>query len=148
MSLYEKIDVDFKTALKAKDQTRVSVLRMLRAALKNREVEERRKLEEIEVARVINSQVKQRKDSIELYEKGGRLDLAEQESRELLILEEYLPRQMGAEELEAVLREVIAETGASGMKDMGAVMKAAMGRLGAAADGKVVNQVVRKLLSA
>lgn len=147
MPLYEQIAADFKTALKAKDQIRVSVLRMLRAALKNKEVEERRKLDEVEITRVIGTQVKQRKEAIELYEKGGRLDLAEQESRELSILEDYLPRRMSTEEVESVAREVISETGASGMKAMGAVMKAVMGRIGVAADGKIVNQVVRKLLS-
>ena len=147
MPLYVKIEQDYKIALKAKDKLRVSVLRLLRSALKNKEVELRRKLEEDEIQRIISTQVKQRKDSIEQYEKGGRPDLVETEQQELNILTSYLPRQLSQEELEAALKEVIAETGAVSVKDMGKVMKSAMKRVGGAADGKVVNQIVKKLLS-
>lgn len=147
MSLYDTIDSDLKGALKSKDGIRVSTLRMVRSAVKNKEVELRRKLEEDEILRIFAQQVKQHKDSIEQYERGGRSDLADKENQELAILETYLPSQLGEEELRSAVKAIIAETGASGVKDMGRVMKEAMSRLSGKADGKIVNRVVKDLLS-
>lgn len=147
MSLYDTIDSDLKSALKSKDSIRLSTLRMVRTALKNKEVELRRKLEEAEILRIFAQQAKQHKDSIEQYERGGRHDLADKEKQELAILESYLPSQLGEEELRSVIKAIIAETGASGVKDIGKVMKEAMVRLAGKADGKIVNKIVKDLLS-
>ena len=147
MSLYDTIDSDLKSALKSKDSIRLSTLRMVRTALKNKEVELRRKLEEPEILRIFAQQAKQHKDSIEQYERGGRHDLADKEKQELAILESYLPSQLGEEELRSVIKAIIAETGASGVKDIGKVMKEAMVRLAGKADGKIVNKIVKDLLS-
>ena len=147
MSLYDTIDSDLKSALKSKDSIRLSTLRMVRTALKNKEVELRRKLEEAEILRIFAQQAKQHKDSIEQYERGGRHDLADKEKQELAILESYLPSQLGEEELRSVIKAIIAETGASGVKDIGKVMKEAMVRLAGKADGKIVNKTVKDLLS-
>ena len=147
MSLYDTIDSDLKSALKSKDSIRLSTLRMVRTALKNKEVELRRKLEEAEILRIFAQQAKQHKDSIEQYERGGRHDLADKEKQELAILESYLPSQIGEEELRSVIKAIIAETGASGVKDIGKVMKEAMVRLAGKADGKIVNKIVKDLLS-
>ena len=147
MSLYDTIDSDLKGALKSKDSIRVSTLRMVRTALKNKEVELRRKLDEPEILRIFAQQAKQHKDSIEQYERGGRHDLADKEKQELAILESYLPSQLGEEELRSVIKAIIAETGASGVKDIGKVMKEAMVRLAGKADGKIVNKIVKDLLS-
>ena len=147
MSLYDTIDSDLKSALKSKDSIRLSTLRMVRTALKNKEVELRRKLDEPEILRIFAQQAKQHKDSIEQYERGGRHDLADKEKQELAILESYLPSQLGEEELRSVIKAIIAETGASGVKDIGKVMKEAMVRLAGKADGKIVNKIVKDLLS-
>ena len=147
MSLYDTIDSDLKSALKSKDSIRLSTLRMVRTALKNKEVELRRKLEEAEILRIFAQQAKQHKDSIEQYERGERHDLADKEKQELAILESYLPSQLGEEELRSVIKAIIAETGASGVKDIGKVMKEAMVRLAGKADGKIVNKIVKDLLS-
>ena len=148
MSLEDKIAEDFKHALKGKDAVRLSILRMVRSGLKNKEVELRRKLDDEDVLRVLASMVKQVKDSIEQFQKGGRTDLADKETAELAVLESYLPRRLDDEEILSAVREVIAETGASGMKDLGRVMKIAMQKLAGKADGKKVNEAVKSLLSA
>jgi uncharacterized protein YqeY len=130
------------------DQTRLSALRMLKAALMNRAVEKKRELDDSESLQVVNALVKQRKDSIEQFEKGGRQDLAAREAAEIRILETYLPAAIEPAALESAVQAAIAETGASSPKDMGRVMKAVMVRLtGHTVDGKVVSDLVRAKLA-
>ena len=148
MSLEQKISADIATAMKAKDAPRLSALRMLKAALMNKSVEKNRALEAPEELQVVSSLVKQRRDSIEQFNAGGRTDLAQKEEGEIAILETYLPPSVSAEDLAGAVDEAIAETGATSVKDMGKVMKAAMARLaGKTVDGKRVNELVRARLS-
>jgi len=148
MTLNEKIAADLTAAMKAKDATRLSALRMLKAAVTNKGmVEKGRDLEDAEVLQVVASLVKQRRDSIEQFSKAGRTDLVDKETAEIAILEHYLPPAVSAEEIEAAVAAAIAETGASSVKDMGKVMKAVMPKLaGKNADGKAVNEAVRRKL--
>jgi len=152
MSLKDKLVADMTQAMKDKDTNKLSTLRMAKSALMN---EENKRgvgtvLTDDEVMKVLNSLVKQRKDSIEQYEKAGRAELAEKEKAELSVLEEYLPQSATKEEIEAAVADAIAETGASSMKEMGLVMKAALAKLaGKTADGKLVSETVKiKLQSA
>jgi uncharacterized protein YqeY len=148
MALVEQVSKDITDAMKARDSGRLSALRMLKAALMNSEVARGRALEEGEAQQVLTSLIKQRRDSIELFKSGGRTDLVEKESAELAILERYAPPAASVQEIEQAVQAAIAETGASGPKDMGRVMKAVMSALaGKSADGKVVNELVRKKLS-
>jgi len=143
---------DLKASMKAGDKLRTGCLRMLRSKVLEREVALRPKkgadyeLEDEEALQVISTYAKQRKDSIESYRKGGREDLATQEEAELKIIEEYLPAQMSEDELSPIVEEIIAECGATSPKDMGQVMKLVMARVGSAADGKAVSQIVRQKL--
>ena len=147
MGLNEEIASDLTAAMKAKDASRLSALRMLKAAVMNKGVEKGRDLEDAEVLQVVASLVKQRRDSIEQFTKGGRTDLVDKETREIAILEHYLPPAASAEEIDAAVAAAIAETGASSPKDMGKVMKAVMPKLaGKNADGKTVNEAVRRKL--
>lgn len=146
MPLIEKIEEDFKNALKSGDKNRVSVLRLLKSALKNKEIELMKPLSDEDCLAVISSQIKQRRDSIEQYTKAQRPDLAEKERQELDILLSYMPRQLTPEEIDEVIKSVIKELGAKGPQEIGRVMKAVMPRLKGAADGKLVNQRVRELL--
>jgi uncharacterized protein YqeY len=147
MSLKDTIAAELAQATKAKDTIRMNTLRMLRAAMKNREVELRAELEESEILRVIGSQIKQRKESIRQYEEGGRMDLAKKEGEELEILTCFMPEQISEEAVNRVVIEIIKEVGAKDMKDMGRVMKAAMARLSGSADGKMVNDIVKRELT-
>jgi uncharacterized protein YqeY len=148
MSLEQKLTSDIATAMKAKDAARLSALRMLKAALMNKGVEKNRALEPAEEQQVVSSLVKQRRDAIEQFTAGGRTDLAEKEQGEIVVLETYLPPAASPEELERAVAEAIAETGASGPKDTGKVMKTVMARLaGKTIDGKKVNELVRARLS-
>ena len=147
MSLLDDIDHCFKTALKNQDRLELSTLRLLKTALKNRQVQEKRSLTEAEVVGVITSQVKQRRDSVEEFKRAGRSDLAQQEEEELRFLLSFLPQQLAPEEIRRQLQEIISELQASGPGDLGRVMKAAMVRLAGRADGKVVNVVARELLT-
>jgi uncharacterized protein len=148
MSLTEQLGKTMAEAMKARDQGRLSALRMLKAALMNREVERGRPLTEAEDLQVVGGLVKQRKESIDQFSKAGRQDLVDKETAELRILETYLPPSMSADDLERVVVEVIAETGASSPKDMGKVMKGVMAKLaGATVDGKTVNELVKKRLA-
>lgn len=147
MSLNEKIVEDLKTAIKAKDQIRVSCLRMLKASMKNKEVENRRELKDAEIHSIISSSVRKGKDAIEEFRRGNREDLALKEAEEIQILSEYLPRQLAPEEIEAILREIISEISASSPKDLGKVMKSAMARMAGKAEGSAVNEIARRLLS-
>ena len=147
MKLIDRITADMSAAMKAKDQARLAPLRMAKAALMNREVEKGRPLDETEAQQVIASLIKQRRDSIEQFTKGGRDDLAAREAGEIAALETYVPPPASADEVEREIDAAITETGASSPKDMGRVMKAVMSRLtGRTVDGKVVSDLVRKKL--
>ena len=146
MSLLQKLEDDFKIALKTSDKLKVSVLRMAKAALKNRQIDKGAELSDEDILSVIATLSKQRKESIEQFSKGGREDLAERERQELAICQSYLPKQLTAEELDSIIIEVIKESSSEGVKDMGKVMRLVMPRVKGAADGKVVNQRVKDFL--
>ena len=149
MGLREKIEVDLKDALKSGAKDKLSTLRMLLAALKNKQIEKRRPLTDDEVLETVRSLIKQRKDSIEQFAKGGRQDLVDKETAEIGVLEAYLPPAVDPAALDKAVADAVAETGATSAKDMGRVMKAAMARLaGQTVDGKVVSDLVRKKLGA
>ena len=148
MGFIDKISEDLTAAMRAKDQLRLDTLRMTKAALMNREVEKKRALDDAESQQVVVGMIKQRRDSVEQYRNGGRPELADKEEAEIAILEAYLPPPMDATELESIVGEAIAETGASAPKDMGRVMKVVMVKLaGRAADGKIVSELVKKKLA-
>lgn len=147
MPLVDEISTAIADAMRQRDPARLSALRMLKAALMNREVEKGRALEDTESRQVVTSLVKQRRDSIEQFTKGGRQDLAEKETAEIAILELYLPPAADPRAVERAVDEAIAETGAASAKDIGRVMKAAMAKLaGQNVDGKTVNELARKRL--
>jgi uncharacterized protein YqeY len=147
MALVEDVSRAMTAAMKAKDAPRLSALRMLKAALMNREAERGRALDDNEARQVVSTLVKQRRDSIEQFTKGGRQDLADKETAEVAILESYLPAAVDAVELERAVDSAIASTGATSAKDMGKVMKAVMaGLAGKTVDGKAVNELVRRKL--
>jgi uncharacterized protein len=149
MLLRDKVNTDIAAAMKAKEPIRLSALRMLKAAIMNKGIEKSHDLDDAEVLQVVSTLVKQRRDSIEQFAKAGRTDLVDKESAEIKILEEYLPPAASAEEIDAAIAAAISETGASSVKDMGKVMKAVMPRLvGKNADGRVVNEAVRRKLGA
>lgn len=151
MSISEKVQKDMTEAMRARDERRLSALRMVKAALKNREIEKRGKLEDSEEMQVLNSLIKQRKDSVEQFTKGGRQELAEKEAAEIKLIESYLPQAVPEAEIESVVRAKIGEMGAPTLKDMGAVMKAVMAHFqtaGARVDGKVVSETVKRQLTA
>lgn len=148
MSLGETIQKDIVAAMKSKDEMKLSVLRMVKAAIQLKEVEKIRKLDEQESLQLLQTLVKQRKESIDQFAKGGRQDLVEKEQKELTILENYLPAGACAAEMEAAITKAIAETGANSMKQMGAVVKAAKTALeGKTVDGKALSDLVRERLS-
>ena len=148
MSLETQLTTDIGAAMKARDQTRLTALRMLKTALMNKSIEKGRPLEPAEEQQVVASLVKQRRDSIEQFTAGGRSDLADKEAAEIAILETYLPPAVSPDELEKAVTDAIASTGAAGTKDMGRVMKAVMAALsGKTVDGKKVNELVRAKLS-
>jgi len=152
MSLKQRITDDLKAAMKSRDALRLGVLRMLKAGILEAEVEQRGKqgleyqADDAEVTRVLAAYAKQRRESIESYRQGGREDLAEQEQRELTVVEAYLPRPLSEAELREAVRQAIAETGAATSRDVGKVMKAVMPKLRGAADGKLVNRIALELL--
>jgi uncharacterized protein YqeY len=147
MSLEEKLNEDLKNALKAGEKTKISTLRMTINEIKNRKIADRsEKLEDEKVVGIIQKKVRQHKESIEQFKRGGREDLAKKEEEELAVLKEYMPEEISPEELEKIVSESIAETGASSPKDMGKVMKAVMGRVQGRADGKVISEIVKKKL--
>lgn len=146
MGLKEQIDTNIKEALKAGAKDKVSALRMLSAALKNKQIDKRRPLTDDEVVETVRSLIKQRKDSIEQFAKGGRQDLVDKETAEVAVLEVYLPQQMGREELESLVRDAVAQTGAQGARDMGKVMKALVPLVGGRADNKLMSELVKRAL--
>src|ERR687886_1459622 len=129
MSLKERIVKDMTAAMKSKDAARLSTLRMVKAAVQNREIEKGGELTDEEMTKLLQSLVKQRRDSVEQYEKAGRAELVEKERAEIAVIEEYLPQAATREEIERAVEEAVAETGASSLKEIGAVMKAALARL-------------------
>ncbi len=148
-TLIERMNADFKIALKSGDKTRLETLRSLRAALKDKEIALRGKGKELsdeEILTTITSAAKKRRESIDEYIKAGRADRADEERRELDIIQEYLPAQFSSEEIEAKVQSVIEQTGASSMKDMGKVMSAVMTELKGRADGKEVQDIVKRIL--
>jgi uncharacterized protein YqeY len=147
MNLNERIIADITDAMRAKDAERLSTLRMVKANLMNRKIEKGGELTDEEVQKALQSLVKQRRDSIEQYEKGGRADLVEKEAKEISHIEVYLPQAATPEEIEQAVAEAVAETGATSMKEMGAVMKAAQAKLaGKTADGRMVSESVKAKL--
>jgi uncharacterized protein len=150
MTVIERVDSDLKQAMRAKDTTKLAVLRMLKSALKYAAIaksEAETELGDAEAAQVIRKQAKQRQDSIESFEKGGRADLADREREELSILNAYLPQEMSADEVTRVVRETIAEIGATSKAQMGAVMKASQVKVAGRVDGKTLSAEVQKQLS-
>jgi uncharacterized protein len=148
MSLADDVGAAITDAMRRKDAPRLSALRMLKAAFMNREVEKGRALDDNEARQVVQSLVKQRRDSIEQFSKGGRQDLVDKETAEVAVLESYLPPAVDPAFIERAVADAMAETGATSAKDMGRVMKAVMARLaGQTVDGKSVNELVRKKLS-
>ncbi|MBX3040171.1 MAG: GatB/YqeY domain-containing protein [Bdellovibrionaceae bacterium] len=148
MEIRDQIMGDVKTAMREKDSLKLNTLRFLQAAIKNREIELRpNAINGDEVMGVIKKLVKQRKESIEQYQAGGRQDLADQEAAELKVLEAYLPAQMGREQVEKIVADVVASLNASSVKDMGPVMKEVQVRTAGAADNKLVSELVRAKLS-
>jgi len=148
MSLKQQIISDMTAAMKAQDAARTSTLRMLKAAITNREKEGGGELTDEDVQKLLRSQVKQRRDSVEQFEKAGRQELADKEKAEIAIIDTYLPQAASQDEIEQAVVAAITETGASSMKDMGAAMKATMAKLaGKNADGKMVSETVKAKLS-
>lgn len=150
MTLLEQISQDLTTAMKARDEARVSVLRMAKSALKNKEIDKRAPLDDAESLKVMQILVKQREDSIQQFTAAGRTELADKEKAEAVLLKAYLPQGVSEADIAAAVEQAIAETGASSAKDMGKVMKAVLAILqatGKPADGKLVNDAVRKRLA-
>jgi hypothetical protein len=148
MTLQEKIQSHITDAMRSKDELRLSCLRMMKSAVKNKEIEKMKPLEEGEVLAVLSTLVKQRKDSVEQFRKGGREELAQKEEAEIKIIEQYLPASASDEDITQAIAEAIQETGASSMKDMGKVMQAVKARLaGKTVDGGKVSQLVKEKLS-
>lgn len=147
MSLRDRLTEDLKLAMKARDQLRMDVIRMIKAAVLNKEVEMKKDLDDAEMSRIMTTMIKQRKESVEQYEKGQRTELAAKERQEISIIEAYLPKALSPDELDRTVDAVIRETGASSAKEMGTVMKAVMARLaGQPVDGKQVSDLVRSKL--
>ncbi len=150
MSLIEQIQKDITLTMKAREEHRLSTLRMVKAALKNREIDKMAPLDDKESQQVLTTLIKQRKESAEAFLKGGRKESADKETAEIVMIEAYLPKEAGAGEVTAGIRETIEEMGSPTLKDMGAVMKNAMARFAAAGmrvDGKVVSEIVKQELS-
>jgi uncharacterized protein YqeY len=150
MALTEQIQKEMVDAMRSRDELRLSTLRMVKTALENKRIEKRAPLDEKEAQQVLSTLIKQRRDAIEQFQKGGRQELADKEAAEIKLIEAYLPKAMGEEEIAATVKATIAEMGSPTMKDMGTVMKNVMAKLqasGARVDGKVVSEQVKKALS-
>jgi hypothetical protein len=147
MGLEERLLEEMKEAMKSNEKLRLSTIRMIRAALKNREIELRKKLADEEIAKVIQGMVRKGEESIVQFEAGGRVDLVDKEKQEMEILKSFLPQAMTQEEILKMIDQSIQETQASSLKDLGKVMKSVMPRLEGKADGKLVNQLVKERLS-
>jgi uncharacterized protein YqeY len=147
MTLRDKLVDEMKTAMKARDDVKVSAIRMVRSAVKNREIDLGKELDDREVTEVIASLVKQRRESIRLFQEAGRNDLVTKEERELAILMDFLPKQLDRNEIAEIVEKAIAESGAQGLRDMGKVMKIVMPQVSGRADGNAVSEIVREKLS-
>ena len=148
MSLSDRLTQDLKLAMKSRDQLRMDVIRMIKAAVLNKEVELKRDLDDAEMSRVMTTLVKQRRESVEQFEKAQRTELADKERKEIEIIESYLPQPLSPQELEAIVVMAVTETGSRSLKDMGTVMKVVMARLaGQSIDGKQVSDLVKSKLS-
>jgi len=150
MGISDQVQKDMVEAMRNREELRLSCLRMMKTALNNKEKDKRGPLDEQEAQQILATLIKQRRDSIEQFQKGGRQELADKEAAEIKLIEAYLPQAMGAEEIDAVVRATIAEMGSPTMKDMGNVMKAAMAKLqatGARVEGKTVSEIVKKQLA-
>lgn len=150
MTLAEQISKDMTDAMRARDELRLSTLRMVKSAIKNKEIDKRAPLDDKETLAVLSTLIKQRKDSVEQFTRGGRQELADKEAAEIQLIEAYMPKSAGAEEITAAVRAAIAELGSPTLKDMGAVMKAAMARFAASGvrvDGKLVSETVKRELA-
>jgi uncharacterized protein YqeY len=148
MSIVDQITQDITQAMKARQEHRLSTLRMVKSALKNKEIDKRAPLDDKEAMAVLSTLIKQRKDSIEAFTKGGRQELADKEAAEIVLIETYLPKSLGEDELVATVRATIAEMGSPTVKDMGTVMKNSMAKFGGArVDGKLVSEIVKRELS-
>ena len=146
MELRARIEAETKEALKSGAKDKVSTLRMLNAALKNKQIDKRRPLTEEEVIETVRTLIKQRRDSVEQFARGGRQDLVDKETAEIAVLEVYLPKQLTREELEGMVRDAIAQSGAKDAKDLGKVMKALIPIVGGRADGKLISELVKNAL--
>lgn len=147
MSLHDRLTEDLKLAMKARDQLRMDVIRMIKAAVMNKELELKKDLDDAEMSRVMTTMIKQRRESVEQFEKGNRAELAAKERQEITILESYLPQALSLEQLASVVDAAIQEIGACSLKEMGAVMKAVMVRVaGQTVDGKQISELVRAKL--
>ena len=147
MTLTERVQKEMIEAMRGKQELRLSTLRMMKAALHNREVDKRGALDEKEELQVLSTMIKQRKDSVEAFEKGNRPELARKEAEEIIIIEAFMPKAVGEEEILAAVRTTISEMGSPTMKDMGTVMKAVMAKFaGARVDGKLVSEAVKREL--
>jgi hypothetical protein len=147
MSLSDRLTEDLKLAMKSRDQLRMDVIRMIKAAVLNKEVELKRDLDDAEMSRVMTTLVKQRRESVEQFEKAQRTELAAKERKEIEIIQSYLPKPLSPQELEAIVASAVAETGSRSLKDMGTVMKVVMARLaGQSIDGKQVSDLVKNRL--
>lgn len=147
MSLRDRLSEDLKSAMKSRDQLRMDVIRMIKAAVLNKEVELKQDLDDAAMSRIMTTLIKQRKEAAEQFEKGNRQDLAVKERQEIVIIEGYLPTTLSTDEVARIVEAVIKESGASSLKDMGQVMKAVMARLaGQSVDGKVVSDLVKAAL--
>ncbi|MBM2821180.1 MAG: hypothetical protein HW405_940 [Candidatus Berkelbacteria bacterium] len=147
MRLTQQIDVDLGESMKSKDELKTSVLRMLKSALKNWQIANKKEPQDADILQVIQKEIKSRKDSIAMYKQGGREELAEKEKSEVEILQNYLPEQLSEDEIREKIKEVISSTGATGPQDMGKVMGPIMAEFKGKADGTTVSQIVKEELS-
>jgi len=150
MSIPEQIQKDIVEAMRARQEHRLSTLRMVKSALRSKEIDKRAPLDEKEAVAILNTLIKQRKDSVEQFTKGGRQELADKEAAEIVLIESYMPKAAGEEEVTATVRAAIAEMGTPTMKDMGTVMKNAMAKFAASGtrvDGKLVSEIVKRELA-
>jgi uncharacterized protein YqeY len=147
MSLKDRVTDDMKAAMRAKDTARLSTVRMLLAAIKQREVDERIQLDDTQTVAVIDKLIKQRRDSVAAFRDAGRIDLADREAAEIVVLEAYLPQRLSTDEVDAAVAALVAELGAAGPGDMGRVMAAAKGRLGGQAEMALVSAAVKRALA-
>jgi uncharacterized protein YqeY len=147
MSLEERLIEEMKGAMKSSDKLRLSTIRMIRSALKNKEIEIRKKLEDEDVVKVIQAMVRKGEESVEQFQTGGRTDLVEKEKKEIEILRSFLPQPLSQDQILKIINQSIQETQASSLKDIGKVMKSVMPKIGGKADGKLINQLVKERLS-